>query len=198
VSVTQPTDAVKRRNGKTDRGTTTCVFELVFALSYLLGWWLFGVHSFIHSFQRSKHLYQRINNKSRQRSKISIVYPRTIAATSSQSTAVQPHILPGRISNHNPTTTQVTLEAVTPLLCRHISHPAKSQQSCTRTSGAMSQAVIQTNTPVPKYLLIFIINLSKNWPGVLLKKQYQPNHTASSLQRKRCFHSQLSSTMVYL
>jgi hypothetical protein len=49
VSVTQPSDAVKRRNGKTDRGTSTCPFELVSSLSYLFGWWMDDVYSLIHS-----------------------------------------------------------------------------------------------------------------------------------------------------
>lgn len=132
VSVTQPSEPVKGRNGKTDRGTSTFSFELVFALRHLFGWWLVDV---IHSFQRRKRSYQRINSKSCQMSKIPVVSSRTTAATSFHSTALQPHILSGRISNRRLGCTggsnTAGLSAPQPL---HINY---SSSFATRTSGAI-------------------------------------------------------------
>jgi hypothetical protein len=149
---------------------------LKFSLLFVFVW-----RTFIRSFQWRKMSYQKINSKSCQRSRVSVFSTRTTAATSFQSTAVQPHILPGWLSNRKLGCTwgsnTAGLSAPQPLRLKY------SSPFATRTSA--SQAVIQIKTTVPKYLSIIIINLSIYWQRVLLKKQHQPKHTTPSLQQRR-------------
>jgi hypothetical protein len=59
-------------------------------------------HTHSHTFQRSKQTCQKSNSKSCQRSNYLVICPCIAAVTCLQCTAVQPCIIPGRISNRNP------------------------------------------------------------------------------------------------
>jgi len=80
----------------------------------------FQTHSLSHSLQRSKQLCQRSNS--------SVVSPCTTAAMRLQSTAIQPCICWEELA----TATQVALEAITPICCRHLStlHMTAQQSVC--------------------------------------------------------------------
>lgn len=84
--------------------------DACFAHQPITGWpatWLreikgmaFPAHS--HTFQRSKQICQKSNSKSCQRSNNVVISPCIAAATCLQCRAVQPCIIPGRISYRNP------------------------------------------------------------------------------------------------